>query len=83
MQHDASRHSSRPNIIFNAEEVEAEQEEMSGSRPNQASPFVRMQSQEPGISSAVNSARLRQANARNKVSDFSAARNGFQSMNLR
>ena len=69
-----------PNIIYNAEEVEAEQEEMPGSGPNLASPYVRMQSQEPGggLSSAVNAARQRQANARNgRVSDFSAARNGF------
>ena len=65
--------------------MEAEQEEMNGSGPNQASPFVRMQSQEPGgLSSAVNAARQRQANARRGggVSDFSAANRGFQNMNL-
>ena len=75
---------SRPNIIRNQEEVEAEQSEMNNSAPNQASPFVRMQSQEPagGLSSAVNAARQRQANARRNVTDFSAARNGFQNLNL-
>ena len=43
-----------------------------------------MQSQEPGggLSSAVHAARMRQANARRNVSDFSAARNGFQNMNM-
>ena len=53
---------SRPNIIGNAEEMEAEQQEMnaSGSGPNVASPFVRMQAQDPvGLSSAVNAARQR------------------------
>ena len=62
---------------------------MNGSGPNQASPFVRMQSQEPrGLSSAVFAARQRQANARRGaatgvgVSDFSAARQGFQNLNL-
>ena len=68
---------------------------MNGSGPNQASPFVRMQSQQPrGLSSAVHAARQRQANARRGaaagfgagvgvgVSDFSAARNGFQNLNL-
>ena len=49
-----------PNIIMNQEEAEAEQSEMNGSGPNVASPFVRMQSQEPaGLSSAVHAARLR------------------------
>ena len=73
------------NIIGNAAEVEAEMEEQNDSGPNQASPFVRMQAQDPnpGLSSAVNAARLRQANARQgRVSDFSAANNGFQNMNL-
>ena len=66
--------------------MEAEQEEEAGSasQPNQASPFVRMQSQEPaGLSSAVHAARLRQANARGRpVSDFSAARQGFQNLSF-
>lgn len=80
---------SHPNIIGNAEEMEAEQQEMHGSNngsgPNVASPFVRMQAQDPvGLSSAVNAARQRQANARRGagVSDFSAAQRGFQNMNL-
>ena len=84
---DEQADSSRPNIIGNAEEIEAEQSEMNGSGPNQASPFVQMQSQEPrGLSSAVHAARQRQANARrgaaNRVSDFSAARKGFQNMKI-
>ena len=64
--------------------MEAEQEEMGGSGPNVASPFVRMQAQDPGLSSAVQAARLRQFNARGgrPVSDFSAAHRGFQNMNV-
>lgn len=72
---DGNNGSREPNVIGNEEELEEEQEEVSGSRPNVGSPSVRMQAQQPlGLSSAVHAARMRQANARaSRVSDFSAA----------
>ena len=72
-----------PNIIGNAEEMEAEQNEMN-SAPNRGSPRARVQAQGAGLSSAVHAARQRQANAKRNVSEFSAAgaQRAFERMDI-